>query len=71
MESNEPKYLMDGESFYWNPLCLDNHLHFSPEPTSETVWECLVPVRIFRNSKLVDPKAELPEDFKTDVRRIA
>lgn len=71
MENIEPKYLMDETSFYWNPLCPDNRLSCSPEPTPETVGEHLVPVRIFRNDKPVDPSGVLPEDIATNVRRIA
>lgn len=68
--AREPKYLMDGENFYWNPLCPENHLRFSLERTLMEISEIRIPVRIFRNGQLVEPSGNLPEDVAANTRRL-
>ena len=68
--ATEPKYLMDSENFYWNPLCPENHLRFSLECTLMEISEMRIPVRIFRNGQLLKPSESLPEDVEASTRRI-
>jgi len=68
MEIIEPKYLTDGTSFYWNPLCPDNHLRFSPDATAEEIKRVRIPVRVFRNGEVLPNN--MPEDIAANTRRI-
>ena len=68
--ATEPKYLMDPENFYWNPLCPENHLRFSLECTLAEISEMRIPVRIFRNGQVVKPSGNLPEDIEANTRRL-
>lgn len=68
--ATEPRYLMDRENFYWNPLCPDNRLRFPTEITLKEIGEIRIPVRIFRNGQLLDPSGSLPEDVASNTRVI-
>jgi hypothetical protein len=68
--ATEPKYLMDSENFYWNPLCPENHLRFSLECTLMQISEMRIPVRIFRGGHLVEPSAILPDHIESNTRRL-
>jgi len=68
--ATEPKYLMDRDGFYWNPLCPENHLRFSTEYTLREISGVRIPVRIFRNGQLVGPSGSVPEDIKANTRQL-
>jgi hypothetical protein len=66
--ATEPKYLMDRENFYWNPLCPENQLRLSLECTLKEISNIRIPVRIFRNGQLVKPSENLPEDIAANTK---
>jgi len=61
-----PKYLMDTETFYWNPEYPDL-FDFPPEFTAEDIRNVRVPIRIFRNGEVL-PGTKLPLDVEENTR---
>jgi hypothetical protein len=60
--STVPKYLMDSESFYYNPE-YPGIFNFPPEASAEDIRKVRVPVTIVRGGSVVLPSANLPPDI--------
>jgi hypothetical protein len=67
------RYLMDKRDFYLNPECPDLDLSFSsPEEfTVADVRNLRIPVRIFREGRLVEPRGTIPKDVLQDTKVLA
>jgi len=61
---NIPRYLMDEEGFYFNPECPDLNLKLSSceEMTTEDIRRVRIPVKIFREGRLVEPTGQIPTE---------
>lgn len=65
MICNIPRYLMDNESFYLNPEFpeLGLKLSSSEELTVEEIRRVRIPVKIFREGRLVEPTGKIPVEI--------